>query len=261
MLTGGEIYFAKPDALQGSLLETLKWARPTYFFAVPRVWEKIEIRLREIVDMHGNMMKSVFAWAQNHGKEKVRVMQEGGSTGLGFEMANSLIIKKAKKFLGLDQCKVMMYGSAPLKQSTVDFFAGFDMPILNIYGLSEVCGTTTVQFPSQFKLETAGMCIAGSHFRIGNPDQDGNGEVQIKGRSIMMGYLKNGDATRKVISPDGYLSSGDIGKITDSWLVITGRIKELIITSGGENVAPVAIEDIFKAQCSACSNIMLLGEN
>lgn len=76
----------------------------------------------------------------------------------------------------------------------------------------------------------------------------------------MMGYLKNPEATRKVIGSDGYFASGDLGRIIDNWLVITGRIKELIITSGGENIAPVAIEDNFKRHCAACSNIMLLGE-
>lgn len=98
------------------------------------------------------------------------------------------------------------------------------------------------------------------HIRINSPDSTGQGEVQIKGRSIMMGYLKNADATSRAICKNGYFSSGDLGKIENNFLVITGRIKELIITSGGENIAPVAIEDAFKLNCSACSNIMLLGE-
>lgn len=75
-----------------------------------------------------------------------------------------------------------------------------------------------------------------------------------------MGYLKNAEATKKVIDSDGYFSSGDIGRFDDNWIMITGRIKEIIITSGGENIAPVAIEDKFKLQCSACSNIILLGD-
>ena len=104
------------------------------------------------------------------------------------------------------------------------------------------------------------MAIAGSNIRIAAPDSTGEGEVQIKGRSVMMGYLKNPDATRKVIGADGYFASGDLGKLVNNWLIITGRIKELIITSGGENVGPVAVEDNFKLHCSACSNIMLLGD-
>lgn len=102
--------------------------------------------------------------------------------------------------------------------------------------------------------------MGGMSVKIANPDAEGKGEVQLKGRCLMMGYLKNADASSKVIGSDGYFSTGDVGKLYDKWLVITGRIKELIITSGGENIAPVAIEDTFKLQCSACSNIMLLGD-
>jgi long-chain-fatty-acid--CoA ligase ACSBG len=165
-----------------------------------------------------------------------------------------------QSFLGLDKCKIMMYGAAPLKQSTIDFFSGFDIPLFCMYGLSETTGATVITLQHQYALGIGGMAINGSHIKIANPDTEGHGEVLIKGRSVMIGYLKNPEATKKVIGPDGYFASGDQGKMHGNWLQITGRIKELIITSGGENIAPVAIEDKFKLHCSACSNIMLLGE-
>jgi long-chain-fatty-acid--CoA ligase ACSBG len=96
---------------------------------------------------------------------------------------------------------------------------------------------------------------------ISQPDSQKEGEVCMRGRNIMMGYLDNEKATKDTIDADCFLHSGDLGKIDqDEFLSITGRIKELIITAGGENVAPVKVEDTFKIQCPPCSNIMVVGE-
>lgn len=101
----------------------------------------------------------------------------------------------------------------------------------------------------------------GCDLMIANPDENGEGEICMRGRNIMMGYLRNEAATRDTIDSQGYVHSGDRGKIDpDGFLRITGRIKELIITAGGENIAPVPIEDNFKLECLACSNIMMIGE-
>lgn len=135
------------------------------------------------------------------------------------------------------------------------------MTLTNTWGLTETTGPVTFMFMNNYRLDAGGTEIGGHHLRIDNPDSEGKGEIQIKGRSNMMGYLKNEEATRKAINSEGYFLTGDQGKLVDGkWLVITGRIKELIITSGGENIAPVAVEDMFKLHCAACSNIMLLGE-
>jgi len=96
---------------------------------------------------------------------------------------------------------------------------------------------------------------------IANPDENGEGEICMRGRNIMMGYLKNEKATRETIDSQGFVRSGDRGKLdADGFLRITGRIKELIIGAGGENIAPVPVEDTFKLMCPACSNIMMIGE-
>ena len=101
----------------------------------------------------------------------------------------------------------------------------------------------------------------GTDLMIANPDENGEGEICMRGRNIMMGYLKNEKATQETIDSQGYVHSGDRGKIdNDGFLRITGRIKELIITAGGENIAPVPVEDNFKLECVACSNIMMIGE-
>jgi len=106
------------------------------------------------------------------------------------------------------------------------------------------------------------MAMDGALVKIANPDEKGQGEIQIKGRHVMMGYLKNSKATLDCIDANGFFKTGDQGRFDKGGMLkITGRIKELIVTAGGENVAPVPIEDNFKVNCGICSNIMVIGEN
>lgn len=164
-----------------------------------------------------------------------------------YSIAHALILGNIKKALGLDQCKLFLFGAAPLKKTSIDYFASLDMPLFNVYGMSESTGATTIQVPNNFRLDSAGFAIPGSDLKIDNPDENGEGEICFRGRHIMMGYLKNEKATIETLDSQGFLHSGDRGRIEkDGHLKITGRIKELIITAGGENVAPVPIEDNFK---------------
>ena len=135
------------------------------------------------------------------------------------------------------------------------------MILLNLYGMSETTGAFTVQTTGKFDFTVAGWAMDGCDLMIANPDENGEGEICMRGRNIMMGYLKNEEATRSTIDNQGYVHSGDKGKVNaEGFLQITGRIKELIITAGGENIAPVPVEDNFKLECVACSNIMMVGE-
>ena len=135
------------------------------------------------------------------------------------------------------------------------------MILLNLYGMSETTGAFTVQTTGKFDFTVAGWALDGCDLMIANPDENGEGEICMRGRNIMMGYLKNEEATRSTIDNQGFVHSGDKGKVNaEGYLQITGRIKELIITAGGENIAPVPVEDAFKLICNACSNIMMIGE-
>jgi long-chain-fatty-acid--CoA ligase ACSBG len=187
--------------------------------------------------------------------------QKGMDAGTMFSVANFIVLKRIKQALGLDQCFAFLFGAAPLKKTSIEYFASLDMPLHNMYGLSETSAAATSSYYYQFSLEHAGMPLSGTHIKIANPDENGQGEIQIYGRHIMMGYLKNETATKECIDEHGYFKSGDLGRLDEGkWLKITGRIKELIIGAGGENVAPVPIEDAFKKYCPACSNIMIVGE-
>jgi len=148
-----------------------------------------------------------------------------------------------------------------LKKTSIDYFASLDIPLINVYGMSETTGATTIHTFSNFRLDSAGFAVPGTDLKILNPDENGEGEICMRGRNTMMGYLKNDVATMECIDNQGFVRSGDKGKLEkDGHLKITGRIKELIITAGGENVAPVPVEDNFKHACPPCSNIMMVGE-
>lgn len=178
-----------------------------------------------------------------------------------FSVANFVVLKRIKQALGLDEAVAFIFGAAPLKKTSIEYFASLDIPLHNAYGLSETTGTSTINHIFDFSLEHAGFGFQGTHIKIANPDEKGVGEIQMYGRHIMMGYLKNGEATKACIDEHGYFKSGDLGKLDNGKnLKITGRIKELIISAGGENVAPVPIEDTFKRFCPVCSNIMIVGE-
>lgn len=167
-----------------------------------------------------------------------------------YEIAHFLILGNIKKALGLDQSKVYAFGAAPMQRTTQRYFCSLDMPPLNMYGMSETAGAATSWSFDRSKFNTCGTPIKSVDFKIDKPNKAGEGEICMRGRSIFMGYLKNKEETMKVFDEEGYLHSGDLGMLDeDGFLVITGRIKELIITGGGENVAPVLIETLFKDSC------------
>ena len=135
------------------------------------------------------------------------------------------------------------------------------MRIQNAFGMTETSGGSTSNLYNVFRLDTCNFALPGTEIKIDKPDQTGEGEVCLRGRHSMMGYFKNEEATKNTIDAQGWVHSGDLGKLEDGFLSITGRIKELIITAGGENVAPIPIEDCFKEEFPPCSNIVLVGEN
>ena len=136
------------------------------------------------------------------------------------------------------------------------------MSLAELYGMSESSGPHTLNLPGFTKVGTVGRSMPGSTTIIDKPDQNkGEGEICMRGRHIMMGYMFNKEATQNTIDQNGYLHSGDLGTLdSDGFLKITGRIKELIITAGGENIPPVLIEDAIKLQLPIISNVMVIGD-
>lgn len=262
MFTGASIWFAQPDALRGSLGTTLKEVRPTLFLGVPRVWEKIMEKMQEIAKSVTGVKKSISTWAKAKGLEGGYAIQKGEGTPWGWWLANQLVFGKVKEALGLDRTRYCATAAAPIGKETLEYFLALNIPIYEIYGMSECTGPQTLNRPKKHKTASAGASMPGTELKLDNPDKDGNGEICYRGRHIFMGYLKNDKATAETIDDEGWLHSGDIGRLDkDGFLYITGRIKELIITAGGENVPPVLIEDEIKLEIGkVVSNVMVVGD-
>uniref|UniRef100_A0ACB8F0P2 Long-chain-fatty-acid--CoA ligase acsbg2 n=1 Tax=Sphaerodactylus townsendi TaxID=933632 RepID=A0ACB8F0P2_9SAUR len=259
---GVQIYFAQPDALKGSLVETMKEVRPTAFMGVPRVWEKMQEKMKSVGAKSSSLKRKIATWAKAVGLE-TNIKRMNGCTELpmNYRLARALVYKKVRKALGLDRCTKCFTGAAPIMKETLEYFLSLDIPIYELYGMSESSGPHTVSHPGCFKLTSCGREIMGCKTMISKPDSDGNGEVCFAGRHIFMGYLNMEDKTKEAIDSEGWLHSGDLGKHdSDGFLYITGRIKELIITAGGENIPPVAIEDSVKEAVPILSNVMLVGD-
>ena len=112
-----------------------------------------------------------------------------------FKYANTYILSKIKSNIGLDKTEVCYFGAAPLKRQTIEYFWSLNILLINLYGMSETTGPHTTMLHSKFNLESAGFCIPGCELKIDNPDENGEGEVCMRGRNIMMGYLKNEEQT------------------------------------------------------------------
>lgn len=263
MAAKATVCFADKNAMKGSLVNTLREVRPTFFFGVPRIFEKIQEKMIQMGKSSGAVKRLVADWAKKTGlQHNLRALEgQAPPDGYSYPLAKKLVFSKVKENLGFDKCRILGVGAAPMAKETFEYFLSLDIPLHECYGMSETSGPHTGNRPGQHRLGSIGPSLDGCHTKIHEPDPDGNGEVLMSSRNIMMGYLFNEEKTKEVIDDDGWLHSGDIGKeLTDGYYKITGRIKELIITAGGENIPPVLIEDILKKELPALSNAMVIGD-
>jgi len=268
LYSGCCVYFAQPDALKGSLTSTLKQARPTYFFGVPRVWEKIQEKMVQMGRETTGVKKMLSTWAKGHGTTHIQLAQfgNGGGAACGYGCANALILMKIKEALGLDQCKACFTAAAPISVDTLNYFASLDLPVYELFGQSECTGPHTSSRAGAWKIGYCGRPMPGTETIIA----PGTNELCYRGRHIFMGYMYMPEQTASTIDENGFLHSGDVAEFDGNdtpgipapsgFMKITGRIKELIITAGGENIPPVLIENEMKAAMVALSNVLVVGD-
>lgn len=233
--SGLTVWFAQSlDALG----ENLKDVRPHMFVAVPRVWEKMQSKLEVGLGEATGVKKALINWARGLGLKAARSEYGGGGKPLLYPIADRLIFSKLKAALGLDRSIYQMTGAAPISQSTLDFFASLGLMIYEVYGQSESTGAGTISLPGVVRPGSIGRPLDGTEVRIAE-----DSEILLRGPHVAMGYYKNPEATAETIDADGWLHTGDIGHIDpDGFVHITDRKKELIITAGGENISPQALE-------------------
>ncbi|XP_077391045.1 long-chain-fatty-acid--CoA ligase ACSBG2 isoform X2 [Festucalex cinctus] len=263
MRVGGVTHFAEPDALKGSLVNTMKEVQPTAFMGVPRVWEKMQEKMKATGAKSSAVRRKVAAWAKDVGLQTnlSKMNHTADHTPLSYQIAKKLVFKRVRKALGLGRCHKCYTGAAPITWDTLEFFLSLDIPLYELYGMSESTGPHTISLPTAFRLTSCGVELPGCKTKLHNPDKDGNGEICFWGRHVFMGYLNMADKTEETMDSEGWLHSGDLGKCdSNGFLFITGRIKELIITAGGENIPPVPTEDAVKEAMPLISNAMLIGD-
>ncbi|CAH0562220.1 unnamed protein product [Brassicogethes aeneus] len=262
MTIAATVYFADKNALKGSLVTTLQEVQPTKFLAVPRVWEKIYEKMQEIGARSGYLKKTIATWAKSQALHYHLERMNGNKTSSwGYYVASSVIFKKIKQALGLSRCTYHCSAAAPLSTEVKKYFLSIDIPIYECFGMSEASGGHTLCVENDVNLETIGKAIPGMKSKCQNPDQDGSGELCMYGRHVFMGYLNERVKTDETLDDEGWLHTGDLGRIDEKGFVyITGRLKELLITAGGENIPPVPIEQMVKSELPHVSNAFLVGD-
>ncbi|MCA9651462.1 MAG: AMP-binding protein [Myxococcales bacterium] len=237
-----------------ALGDNLREVRPTIFLAVPRVWEKIQAKMQQAAASNTGLKKKIAAWARGIGLRGGYAMQEDKPLPLFWGVAEKLVFSKVRDALGLDQCRIAVTSAAPISKSTLEFFLSLGIPIMEVYGMSECTGPATISLPNAYRTAWVGKVLPGAELKIAE-----DGEICMRGRHVFKGYFKNEAATAEALDDDGWLHSGDIGEIDKGFLRITDRKKDLIITAGGENIAPQVIEGKLKG-ISAVSQAVVVGD-
>jgi long-chain acyl-CoA synthetase len=242
----GHTYFCHNAATD--LVAVIGEVKPTAFFGVPRVWEKIQAGIQALLAMEQDEGKrAAVAAAMDTGLRYVQSCQFGQRTpdelAAEFARAEESVLRPIRSLLGLGDAEVVISAAAPLPPDVGAFFAGLGLRILDVYGMTETTGAFTTNTLTAFKLGTVGQPVPGMEVRI-----DDDGEILVRGPLNSPGYLNLPDKTADLIDSGGWLHTGDIGSLdADGFLSVVDRKKELIITSGGENISPAAIENLLVA--------------
>lgn len=253
LVCAGETWFAQPTALKGTLINSLNDAKPTIFLGVPRVWEKIMEKIQEAAKSLTGFKRKISQRAKDVGRKR----KLNKKPSLEWRIYDRLVYQKVKKTLGLSNCKLFLTGAAPISDEILQYFASLNIRIYDIYGMSECSGPMTITYDGHYKMGSCGIPLVGTELKLNGE----TGEICTRGRHVMMGYLNQPEKTKEAIDGDGWLHSGDIGRIDDDgYLYIVGRIKELLVTSGGENIPPVIIENNMKSEIPIISNCMVVGD-
>ena len=243
--SGATMYFARS---MDQLAEDLQSVKPTVFFGVPRVWEKMHETLRARLGEATGTKAKLAAWAMDTAKAYNRAVMDGKSPGpllsVQKALAEKLVLKKIKAALGLDEARLLISGAAPISPEVLWFFAGLDLTLYEGYGQSETSAPTAFSRPGAVRFGSVGKMIPHMQARVSE-----EGELQVRGPNVFAGYMKNNEATENTFTRDGWMKTGDVVRMDeDGFVFITGRIKDILITSGGKNITPANLEtDLMNA--------------
>jgi long-chain acyl-CoA synthetase len=243
-----------------TIIEFLPRVRPTFFFAVPRIWEKLkaglEAKLAAIPGEEGDKARQGLEAAL----EKVRLEQAGEPVPDELEAAaataDEAMFSGLRVALGLDEARSVNVGAAPTPLEVLEFFHAIGIKLGELWGMSETCGVATINPPDRVKLGTVGPPAPGFEIRLAE-----DGEVLVRGKANMVGYRNQPEKTAETVDDEGWLHTGDIGELDeDGYLKIVDRKKELIINAAGKNMSPANIESQLKAASPLIGQAVAIGD-
>jgi long-chain acyl-CoA synthetase len=251
---GNPTWFTAIDRLG----EDLREVRPSVFFGVPRVWEKIAARIRAELERQPARRRRLGRWAIGVGERVADHRQAGrplpAALSAQHAVADRLVLSRVRAALGFDQARVLASGAAPIAPEVLRFFLALGLEICEVYGLSETTGATTINRPGHARFGTVGPPLPGIEVRIAE-----DGEILVRGATVFAGYFRDPAATAEVLR-DGWLYTGDVGELdAEGNLRITDRKKDLIITAGGKNISPSNIETALKNH-PLIANAVVIGD-
>jgi long-subunit acyl-CoA synthetase (AMP-forming) len=238
----------------------LPQVRPTWFFAVPRIWEKLKAGLEAMQAAQPEEQRRPVQEALAASLERVRLRQRGEPVPPDLEatvaQADEQMFSKLRAMLGLDQVVAVNVGAAPTPVEVLEFFHALGIELAELWGMSETCGAGTCNRPGQVKIGTVGPPSPGIEIRIA-PD----GELLVRGDCVMLGYRGAPEKSAEALDPEGWLHTGDIGSIDeDGFLTIVDRKKELIINAAGKNMSPANIEARLKTASPLIGQAVCIGD-
>jgi long-chain acyl-CoA synthetase len=242
------------------ILGYLPEVRPSWFFAVPRIWEKLKGGLEAMVAGQPEEQRAKTQAAVRDALEKVRLEQAGKEVpddlAARVAQADREIFAGLRSMLGLDQVKAIHVGAAPTPVEVLEFFHAIGLPLAELWGMSETCGAGAANPPERIKIGTVGPPAPGVEIKL-----DEDGEVLIRSDVVMLGYRNLPDKTAEVMTDDGFLRTGDIGVLDeDDYLTIVDRKKEIIINAAGKNMSPANVEAALKASSPLIGQAACIGD-
>jgi long-chain acyl-CoA synthetase len=249
-----------PDPRQ--VVAYLPEVRPTWFFAVPRIWEKLKAAIEAgVAAEQDEAKKQATEWALRVGRKKVQLEQAGEPVpeelAQEHAKADELVLSKIRARLGLDQVESVNVGAAPTPQEVIEFFHAIGVPLAELWGMSETTGYGACNPPERIKIGTVGPPSPRIEIKLADED----GEVLIRGPVVMKGYRNQPEKSDEALDAEGWLHTGDVGEFDeDGYLKIVDRKKELIINAAGKNMSPANIEAKVKASSPLIGQAIAIGD-
>ncbi len=230
-----------------TVFENLREVRPHLFFAVPRVWEKVYSQVTIGLSEADKFQQLAYAWAIGVGKEVAQASldqrQPSGWIQLQYQLAKWLVLGNVKRMMGLDRVQVGLTGAAPISPDLIRWFLALGIPLREGWGMTETTGGGSMNPRSQPRPGSIGRPGPGLEMRIA----PGTDEILLRGPNVILGYLNQPEKTAEAIDAEGWLHTGDVGRLDDDgYFYITDRMKDIIITAGGKNVTPSEWENQLK---------------